>query len=126
MINPIDPAIAAEEAVAALGPRLVRWARLTPAQAFAVMAWAAASGGAHGRRRGAAAGRVEAWWTAAVLTGLDDTWPVDPDELGEAANELRWYAWSRDEPATGWALRLAVEDPTDGLAWAVSASDAAT
>ena len=115
----------AEQAVAALGPRLVRWAPLQPAQALAAVAWAGASGGAHGRRRGAAAGRVEAWWTAAVLTGLDDTWPVDPDEMGEAVGELRWFAWSRDEPATGWSLRLAVEDPTDGLAWAVSATDSA-
>ena len=36
------------------------------------MAWTAASGGAHGRRRGMAAGRFSAWWTAAALTGLLD------------------------------------------------------
>ncbi|MCP3857714.1 MAG: hypothetical protein GY698_23815 [Actinomycetia bacterium] len=114
----------AEEAVSALGPRLARWVPLSPADSFALLAWAGASGGAHGRRRGAAAGRIEAWWTAAVLTGLDDTWPVEPEDLGQAAAELKWFAWSRDEPDTGWNLRLAIEDPVDGLAWAVAASDA--
>src|SRR5512132_4348647 len=45
------------EAVAALGHREHRLGRVTPASAMARMAWAAASGGAHGVRRGAALGR---------------------------------------------------------------------
>ena len=89
------------------------------ADAAALIGWAAASGGAHGRRRGAATGRWEVWWVLAVLTGLDDHWPVDP---GPAAGELRWYRWAAG-PATGWACRLAVEDPDDGLAWAIDATD---
>ncbi|MFZ4516913.1 MAG: DUF6183 family protein [Microthrixaceae bacterium] len=89
------------------------------ADAAALLGWAAASGGAHGRRRGAATGRWEAWWALAVLTGLDDHWPVDP---GPAAEELRWFRWAAG-PETGWVCRLAVEDPDDGLAWALDATD---
>ena len=47
------------------------------------------------------------------------------DELGELAAELRWYWWDAHEPVTGWQLQLAVESPADGVAWAVSARDAA-
>jgi hypothetical protein len=112
-------------AIAALGPPRARWAPLTPADALAHMAWAAASGGAHGRRRGAAAGRFDAWWALSALVGLVDDWPVPPDELGEAAAELRWFAWDAWEPDTGWRLHLAVDDPAEGLAWAVAATDAA-
>lgn len=115
----------AAAAVARLGPRRARLAPLAPADAFALMAWAAASGGAHGRRRGMAAGRFGAWWAAAALCGMVDDWPLDPADLGDAVAELRWYAWDADEPVTGWALHLAVDDPADGLAWAVAATDAA-
>ena len=48
-----------------------------------------------------------------------------PDELGELAGGLRWWWWDAHEPVTGWQLQLAVEDPADGLAWAISARDAA-
>jgi hypothetical protein len=72
-----------------------------------------------------AAGRFGAWWALAAVAGLLDDWPVPPDELGEAGAELRWYLWDAGEPVTGWGLRLAVEDPAEGLAWAVVAQDAA-
>jgi len=88
------------------------------------MAWAGASGGAHGRRRGAAAGRFGAWWTAAALAGLLDDWPVATHEMGEAAADLEWFVWDAGEPDTGWTFRLAVEDPAEHLAWAVTATDA--
>jgi hypothetical protein len=97
---------------------------MEPEEVLAWMGWAAASGGAHGRRRGAAAGRFEAWWTLAALAGLDDPWPPHEDELGDAARELRWWWWDAGEPHHGWQLRLAVEDPADGLAWALHALDA--
>lgn len=109
-------------ALSAFGLRAALVVEVTPAEALARMAWTAASGGAHGRRRGMAAGRFEAWWTACALVGLDD-WPVDPDELGEALTELRWYLWSHRGADTGWSLRIAVEDPADGLAWALVAAD---
>ena len=111
-------------AVAALGARHGRLAAVDPAHALAAMAWTAASGGAHGRRRGMAAGRFGAWWAMAALAGRLDDWPVPPDELGTAAARLRWYRWDAGEPETGWSLRLAFEDPDTGRSWALSAVDA--
>jgi hypothetical protein len=122
-------AVAVEgDAVAALGRLGVVRARvvsLTVADALAALAWAAASGGAHGRRRGMAAGRFGAWWTAAALTGLLGAWPPPSDELGEALRSLRWYRWDAGDPDTGWVCRVAAEDPSDGVAWALAATDAA-
>lgn len=118
----------AEAAVAALGHREVAWADVPAAEALLRMAWAGASGGAHGRRRGAAAGRFSAWWTLAALAGLggpDEPWPPPADELGGAAASLRWAVWSPPGPRLGWSLHLAVEDPEDGLAWAIAATDRA-
>lgn len=111
-------------AVRTLGPPSIRIVEIAAADAMAAMAWTAASGGAHGRRRGMAAGRFEAWWTAAALCGFDPHAAVSDNELGEAVAELRWYRWDAAEPSTGWELRLAVEDPSEGLAWAVAATDA--
>lgn len=110
-------------AIRALGIGRARLADVELDEAIAHMAWTGASGGAHGRRRGAAVGRFNAWWAVAALTGMVDHWPVEPDELGAAASELLWFLWDADEPETGWSLRLAVEHPDEGLAWAVAASD---
>ncbi len=118
----------AEAAVAALGHREVAWRDVAPAEALLRLAWAGASGGAHARRRGAAAGRFSAWWVLAALAGLsgpDVDWPPPADELGEAAASLRWAVWAPLGPRLGWSLHLAAEDPEDGLAWAVAATDRA-
>jgi hypothetical protein len=112
-------------AVRALGVARARWVPLTAADAVAWMAWAGASGGAHGRRRGAAAGRFGALWVLGALADQLDDWPVPLGELGEIAGELRWWWWDAHEPATGWRLQLAVDDPAEGVAWAISARDAA-
>lgn len=117
-------AVAVEgDAVAAVGALTDQAALdvVAPAEALALLQWAGASGGAHGRRPGGARGRFAAWWAGAALVGLD--WPCDPDELGEAMAELRWWRWEAPGSGAGWALRLAVEDPVDGLAWAVDATD---
>lgn len=116
----------AASAVAAVGVGRARMVEISPQRALARMGWAAASGGAHGRRRGMAAGRFAAWWAASALGGLLDTFPPDPSELGDAVGELRWWAWDTGAPDVGWSCRLAVEDPADGLAWAVDAIDSAT
>jgi hypothetical protein len=113
------------DAVAAMGVSAARVAPLHGAQALARLGWAGASGGAHGKRRGAAAGRWEAWWVAAELAGLSEHWPVPPDALGDAVEDLRWWQWDADEPRTGWTLHLAVHDPGGGTAWAVAAIDTA-
>jgi hypothetical protein len=99
----------------------LRLGRLTLDEAIQRMAWAAASGGAHGRRRGAALGRFMAWYTAALLTAW--SWPVAPEDLGSALGRLRWFRWDEGSTEEGWALRLAVEDPSDGWAAALGASD---
>lgn len=114
----------AHEAVGALGVR-DRW--LTPlalGEAMAWLAWAGASGGAHGRRRGSAVGRFGALWTLAALLDLVDDWPIPLAELGDTADDLRWFWWDAGEPVTGWRLQLAVEDRVEGMAWAISARDA--
>jgi hypothetical protein len=111
-------------AVGALGVTSARAAVLEQAAAIAWMAWAGASGGAHGRRRGAAAGRFGALWLVAALGDALDDWPLELDELGAMAGDLRWHWWDAHEPMTGWQLQLAVESPADGLAWAITARDA--
>jgi len=58
-------------ALAALDVAEAGLARLEPAEAIALLAWAGASGGHHGRRRGAAAGRDLAWAAAGALAGFD-------------------------------------------------------
>jgi hypothetical protein len=108
-------------AIAALGITRARTAVLAPQAGLAWMAWAGASGGAHGRRRGAAAGRYLAWWAVASLTDLE--WPAEPESMGEAAAGLAWHWFDDGSPETGWVLRLAVASPDLGLAWAVSATD---
>jgi hypothetical protein len=114
----------ARAAIAALGPRSVRMAAVTGADALAHVAWAAASGGAHGRRRGAAAGRFGAWWLAGALAGTLDDWPPAGALLDAAVASHRWYLWDAAEPSTGWHLHLAIEGPDD-RAWALAATDAA-
>jgi hypothetical protein len=113
----------ADAAVAALGVPVGRLAPISASLAIAWLAWAGATGGAHGRRRGAAIGRFGAWWTVAALADLADRWPVDAPAIDEAVNSLEWYWWDADEPRLGWELQLAVADPDEGYAWAISAHD---
>ena len=113
----------AAAAIRALGFRRARMTPLSPQTALAWMGWAGASGGAHGRRRGAAAGRYGAWWVLASLADLD--WPARADEVGRAVQRIRWFWFDDGSPGTGWQLRLAIEDPETGLAWSVAAVDAA-
>jgi hypothetical protein len=84
-------------------------------------AWAAASGGAHGRRRGAALGRFLAFYLCTIVIG--ETWPAAPDLIREGLDATRWYLWDEDDPTeAGWVLRLAVEHE-DGWAAAIAATD---
>jgi hypothetical protein len=112
-------------AIAALGARDVHAARVDAAEAMALLAWAGASGGRHGRRRGAAAGRDVAWAAAGALVGFDADDPLDEAALGAAIAQLRWQAWNAPDVTSGWVLRLAIADEADGLAWAIDASDPA-
>ena len=107
-------------AIAALGVTHVRVAEVEARTALALLAWAAASGGAEGRRRGMAWGRYAAW--AAVASTAD----VEVEDLSSVIDELRFYVWDTSEPATGWQCRIAIEDPADGVAFALDAVDAAS
>ncbi len=99
----------------------LRMAPLRRDEALQRIAWAAASGGAHGRRRGAAFGRFSAWYATSVLCGYE--WPVTEEELREASASLDWFLWDEGAPEEGWTLRLAVEDPRDGWSAALAATD---
>jgi hypothetical protein len=110
-----------EEAIAALGQEEVGLALLTGAEAMAWMAWAGASGGAYGRRRGAASGRLAAWWAVATVAGL--AWPPRSDEMERAVGATRWLAWEPPGAGVRWSLHLAGDLPGEGLAFAVAAVD---
>lgn len=113
----------AEAAITAvtMGPVLV--GELEPEEAIQRIAWIAASGGAHGRRRGATLGRSMAWYLGVLLCDL--SWPPNPDVLGSELRRLRWCRFEEveDEQKEGWFARLAVEDPANGWAAALHASD---
>jgi len=111
------------DAIGALGRDRIRIAELTSSDGLRALAWAGASGGAHARRPGAAAGRFAAWWASAALTGVLDEWPVDADVLGGRLASLQWYAWDGGGTTTGWQLHLAIEAPAAGRAWAIAAVD---
>ena len=110
-------------ALGALGVRSARIAEISAQEAIARLAWAGASGGAHGRRRGMAIGRFSAWWLLGALGDLHDDWPPTDDDIDELLANLRWFRWDAHEPAGGWRLQLAVEDVDEGLAWAINAAD---
>ncbi|MCA1838877.1 MAG: hypothetical protein ABR507_08140 [Actinomycetota bacterium] len=99
------------------GPR--RLVETSFQEAATTMAWAAANGGAHGRRRGAASGRFGTWWALASVFDLE--WPIDGRDLFDEASRSRWY-WFPPVGATGWLLCLAVEKP-DGGWFAIDAMD---
>lgn len=111
----------ATAAIRAAGGDDVLAAEVPRSLAMAWMAWAAASGGAYGRRRGTPSGRFAAWWTVAALAGLD--WPPDAADAGSAAAGLRWVLWEPRGFVAGWRLHLAVEHPGEGIAWAIAAED---
>jgi hypothetical protein len=110
----------AAAAASALTYGTLRMGPLEAAEALQRVAWAAASGGAYGRRRGAALGRSMAWYSAALLA--DVPWPPS-DEFGEQIAGLRWYRWDEGAEEKGWVLRLAVQNPAQGWSAAIGATD---
>lgn len=111
-------------ALGALGVVSANLRRLSTENAVAHIAWAGASGGAHGRRRGAATGRLSAWWMLAALNHSINTWPISNLEANEIAEQWTWWWWDANEPATGWQLQLVAQNDSANQAWAVSARDA--
>ena len=111
----------AEQAIAALGHERCSVGDSTVADAFARIAWAGAGGGAYGRRRGGPIGRFIAWWLGAALADLP--WPVDPKDLEQAVQDLRWVLWEPSGFTGGWSACIAVESSSSGLSWALEAVD---
>jgi hypothetical protein len=111
------------DAVRSLGAQPTELAELAVRDALALMAWAGASGGAHGRRRGTAAGRFGAWGVLAALGRVPYDWAANENVLAEVAARTKWCAWGSGEPVTGWSLRLALEGPAEE-AYALTAVDA--
>lgn len=97
---------------------------LSAAEAFQRIAWAAASGGAHGRRRGSALGRHMAWNLGSLL--VDMSWPPPPIPFGTSLSELSWSRWDEGPPSEGWSLRIAVENRSEEWAAALAATDLLT
>lgn len=112
------------DALGALGVRSARIAEIDASSAIARLAWAGASGGAQGRRRGMAIGRFSAWWLLGALGDLHDAWPPTDDDIVELLGELRWFVWDAHEPPGGWRLQLLISNETEGTAWAINAADA--
>ncbi len=112
-----------EEGIRSLGPHRVRVAEIDVSTALEAMAWAGASGGAHGRRRGTPIGRAGAWWVLLDVLGFEEL-PEDLDVIGVEAARLRWVLWDPGDRIGGWNLHLGIEDSANGVAWVLSAVDA--
>ncbi len=108
-------------AIAALGPRRARVVSVSLEEALGAMCWAGASGGAYGKRRGSPIGRDATWWALASALGFDE--PPDDPEWGREGRTLEWVLWDPGDQTGGWSLHLAIADPQDGIAWALSAVD---
>lgn len=114
------------QAIAHLGPQSARAAEISTGEAIGLLAWAGASGGAHGRRRGTAVGRFGTWWLLAAITDHLDDWPpvgLQPSPFADDVTALRWWVWDAHEPDGGWRVRLVTSSVEDGLSWAFSADD---
>lgn len=110
------------EAIGALGPHDIATAESDFSGALELMAWAAASGGVHGRRRGTAYGRFSAWWATAEMCDLP--WPPEPAAFADEGSRLKWIVFERmDEEPSGWRLGLAACSEEDGWGCAIYARD---
>lgn len=115
-----------ESLTAAMDRTSLHCARLTSQQALNWLAWCGASAGAHGRRRGSAAGRFNAWWTLAALGDLDwdeaNTNGTLSFELDRLAARIEWFRIESDRRHS-FELSLAAVDETENLAFGLFGHD---
>jgi hypothetical protein len=112
-------------------PGRVPWRTIQVPELFGLLAFAGASGGVHGRRRGAAAGRALAWWVARAATDLPGAGvqghAEDPVRAQELLDELEFRLEDLERvafvshAAAAWRLELALAAPAGGWAVAISA-----
>ncbi|MEY4361371.1 MAG: hypothetical protein RL391_677 [Actinomycetota bacterium] len=101
-----------DDALHALGTARGRLAPIEPDLAMAWLAWCGASGGAHGRRRGAATGRFGAWWMLAAIGGLTDDWDELrdsgdlSDEIGSILVNTQWWCFDDGDRSAAYQLSL--------------------
>ena len=112
-----------DAAITSLAQSEARTSPLALSDALTSLVWAGASGGPNGRRRGNAAGRYNAWWLLAAITGGLDEWPPDSDDLGSRLETLTWWAWDSGQHRRGWSFGIAVHDSTIDRAWAFDAHE---
>jgi len=113
------------EALGAIGLSRARITAIAPSEALVWLAWAGASGGAHGKRRGTAMGRYGTWWILAALADELDAWPVPAAALGERAASLDWFWFDDGSPPSGWNLNVVAHDPDESVSWVMHATDSA-
>lgn len=112
------------DALAVHGLPDARTAPVSTSTAFAWLAWAGASGGAHGTRRGMATGRFGAWWLSATLADIINDWPLTDTESQRVLTQLQWERFEHSTVGTnGWVVHLAVHDPSTGVSICINASD---
>lgn len=113
-------------AIAAVAPGPARARPIGLSDAVAWLTWAAASGGALGRRRGLAAGRSTVWWLLRTIVGdlADPAGTLDdPDELEFFLAECSFVEFDTGADH-GWRLQVAVAHPS-GHSIAIHAHDQA-
>jgi hypothetical protein len=55
---------------------------------------------------------------------MADDWPCDAEEFADVLDSLDYIAYTYDKaPTGGWGLHLVIEDPEEGLAIALRATD---
>jgi hypothetical protein len=117
------------EQLAAVSPRpMLRTAPLSSGQALEWLAWCGASGGSHGRRRGASSGRFGAWWMVGALAGLTDRWDELQEAedlstaLGHACTRLQWFRIDTGERHS-FELALVAVDHDENITFGLFAFD---
>ena len=116
------------EALGLLHDAPIEVAPLDSRQALHWLVWCGASGGAHGRRRGMATGRFNAWWLLAAIGGYLEDWDdlvaesILADTIGRTSESLEWSRW-RAIDRHGYELRLLAHDRSTGITVVLDAHD---
>ncbi len=115
-----------ESLARAMDRQSLRASSISAIQALDWLAWCGASGGAHGRRRGSAAGRFNTWWMLAALGGID--WDESTKnetlsaEIERVVERLDWYRIDSRERHS-YELSLVAVDNEEDITFGLFAFD---